>query len=253
MVNEDIEALSNSAAFKVDLCNNHFGRYFMRAIIAGFFIVVAVILSNVTAAVIYPASPQAAKVIGALVFPISIILVVLFGGELFTGNNMTMAIGAYNKRCSVKDVIKIWVISYLGNIVGTVVLSSIFVWSGASKQILTDYFNTFIDAKLAIDPLQMFLRAVMCNFLVCLAVYSGTRLKTECGKIIVEIFVIMAFVIAGFEHCVANMSIFTIAAWLKGGLDVLAVLKSMLIVTLGNIIGGAVLLALPLKLASAEK
>lgn len=253
MVNSDVETMSNAAAYKADLCKNHFGKYFMRAIIAGFFIVVAVILSNVTAAVVFPVSPQGAKALGALLFSLAIILVVLIGGELFTGNNMTMAMGVYNKKCTCADMVKVWVVSYLGNLVGTVSLSALFVWSGVSKKILTDYFNTFIDAKLAIDPLEMVLRGIMCNFLVCLAVYTGTRLKTECGKIIIMMLVIMTFVIAGFEHCVANMSIFSVAAFLNGGIDILLVLKSMLFVTIGNIIGGAVLLALPLKLASAEK
>ena len=77
-------------------------------------------------------------------------------------------------------------------------------------------------------------------------------MKTESGKLVVMFCVIMAFVAAGFEHCVANMGTFSVAYFLYGDIDLLLVAKSMLFVTLGNIVGGALLLALPLKLMSYD-
>lgn len=253
MLTQDVESMAQAAVNKVDLCNKHIGKYFTRAIMAGFFIVVATILSNVSAAVLYPTYPQFAKLLGAFLFSIAIILIVFIGGELFTGNNMTMAMGAYNGNCSVKDVIKVWGISYIGNFVGAFLLSFLFVESGASHQIMVDYYNSFIDAKLSIAPLQLVLRGMLCNFMVCIAVLTGTRMKSESGKLIVMFCVIMAFVVAGFEHCIANMGTFSIAYLLLGGINLGFVAKSMLFVTIGNIIGGAFLLALPLKIMSADK
>ena len=84
----------------------------MRSIMAGFYIVVATILSNVSAAVLLPTYPQFGKLLGAFLFSIAIVLVVFMGGELFTGNNFVMAIGTYNKTVSVRDLIKVWVVSY---------------------------------------------------------------------------------------------------------------------------------------------
>lgn len=253
MLTKDVETMANAAAGKAELCNNNLGKFFIRAIMAGFFIVVATILSNVSAAVLYPTYPQFGKLLGAFLFSIAIILIVFIGGELFTGNNMTMAMGAYNGSCSWKDVLKVWVISYIGNFVGAFILSAIFVGSGASRQILIDYYNSIIAAKLVATPMQLFLRGILCNFMVCLAVLTGTRMKTESGKLIVMFCVIMAFVVSGFEHCIANMGTFSIAYLLLGGLDMALVAKSMFFVTLGNIVGGAVLLAAPLKLMSADK
>lgn len=253
MLTKDVETIANAAANKAEVCSNSFGKFFIRAIMAGFYIVVATILSNVSAAVLYPTYPQFGKLLGAFLFSIAIILIVFIGGELFTGNNMTMAMGAYYGSCSWKDVLKVWLVSYIGNFVGAFLFSAIFVASGASRQILMDYYNSFIGAKLSAAPLQLFLRGILCNFMVCLAVLTGTRMKSESGKLVVMFCVIMAFVVSGFEHCVANMGTFSIAYLLFGGLNMISVAKSMIFVTLGNIVGGAVLLAAPLKLMSADK
>lgn len=249
----DIEAVSKAAANKADICNNKLGKYIVRSIMAGFYIVVATILSNVTAAVLFPTFPQYGKLLGALLFSIAIVLIVFIGGELFTGNNLTMAIGVYNKACTVKDLIKVWIISYIGNFVGAFIFSGLFVLSGASKQIMIDYYNSFIMNKLSASPMELLIRGILCNFMVCLAVWTGTRMKSESGKLVVMFCVIMTFVVAGFEHCIANMGTFSIGAMLLGGLDPMLLLKSMVFVTIGNILGGAVLLGLPLKLMSDEK
>lgn len=253
MLSKDVETIATAAGNKAEVCNHHVGKFFLRAILAGFFIVVATILSNVTAAVLYPTFPQWGKVLGSALFSIAIILIVFVGGELFTGNNMTMAMGAYESVCTWKDVLKVWVISYIGNFVGAFILSAVFVGSGSSRQLLIDYYNSFIQAKLLASPMQLFLRGVLCNFMVCLAVLTNTRMKSESGKLVVMFCTIMAFVISGFEHCVANMGTFSIAYMLFGGLDLFLVAKNMVFVTLGNIVGGALLLALPLKLMSDEK
>ena len=165
---------------------------------------------------------------------------------------MVMAMGVYTKTCKVSDMIKTWVISYIGNFVGSFILGGLFVWSNASHQILVDYYRSFIYTKLDATPMELFIRGVLCNFLVCLAVYTGTKLKSESGKMIMMFCIITAFVLAGFEHCVANMGTFTIGYMLLGDIGTAAVIKSQFFVTLGNIVGGAVLLAFPLKQMSAE-
>lgn len=253
MLTSDISAISGAAANKAEVCKKQFGKYFIRAIMAGFYIVVAVILSHVTAAVLFPVAPQAGKVLSSLLFSIAITLIVFIGGELFTGNNLTMAIGYYNSRVSLLDMGRVWLVSYIGNFVGTFILSFLLVKSGASKGILTDYYSSFVYGKLEIVPAEMVLRGILCNFLVCLAVWTGTRMKTESGKLIIMFCIIMAFVEAGLEHCIANMSIYVIGYMLLGGLDLELVLRSMLFVTLGNMLGGAVMLALPLYLMSWDK
>ena len=104
MNREDVEKLSTAAKGKINLLNSNFGKYFMRAIMAGFFIDVAMIYSNVVGNVFSKTFPEWGKFLGALVFSIAVLLIVMVGGELFTGNNLVMAFGAYDKSVSRKVI-----------------------------------------------------------------------------------------------------------------------------------------------------
>lgn len=248
----DVDKIANTAVDKYGLAKHKPKKYLMRAIVAGFFVVVAIVFSNVTASVFYENYPEFGKLLAAIFFPISIVLVVFIGGELFTGNNMTMALGAYTKRVTWGNVCRVWAYSYIGNFIGCFIFSAIFIGSGASRNLLAYYMGSTILNKLDVPALQLFLRGVLCNFMVCLAVLTATRMKSESGKLIVMFCLIAAFVIDGFEHSIANMGTFTIAFFLLGGLPMALVVKSMIFVTLGNVVGGAVLLALPLKIMSTK-
>ncbi|MDO5337693.1 MAG: formate/nitrite transporter family protein [Eubacteriales bacterium] len=248
---EDVQKLSNAAKGKINLLNTNFGKYFMKAVMAGFFIVVAMIFSNVVGNVFSKTMPEWGKFLGAIVFAIAVLLIVLVGGELFTGNNLVMAFGAFDKKVTWAEAGKVWVASYIGNFVGCAILSLIFVAAGASGT--KDYFAGFINNKLTIPVSEMFFRAVLCNFFVCLAVLCGIKLKDETAKILMIIICISGFVVSGFEHCIANMGIFVTAACLVPGLSIPAMLKSMVIVTIGNMVGGGLLLAWPLRKMSADK
>lgn len=252
MYDKELDAFASAAVAKYDKAKNSPLQYFMGAVIAGFFIVVATVLSNVTAAVFYEKSPEVGKFLGAFLFSIAIVLIVFVGGELFTGNNMTMAMGVYNKKVTWGMAFKVWVYSYIGNFVGAFVLGGLVVMSGCAKGILTDYYAAIIPGKLELDPLTLFIRGILCNYLVCLAVFVGKKMETEIGKLVVMFCIITAFVIAGFEHCIANMGTFTIAGFLLGGLPVKELIMSFVFVTLGNIVGGVFLLAWPFKFVSSK-
>ena len=103
----------NAAKNKIGLLNGNFLKYFLRAVMAGFFIDVAVIYSNVIGSVFSGSDPAWGKFLGAVVFSIAVLLISLVGGELFTGNNMVMAFGAFDKSVSWGDAGKVWLVSYL--------------------------------------------------------------------------------------------------------------------------------------------
>jgi nitrite transporter NirC len=175
----------------------------------------------------------------------------MVGGELFTGNNLVMAFGAYDKSVTWKQAGKVWLVSYIGNFIGCLIFALIFVGAGASGT--ADYYAGFIGNKLSIPIGQMFFRAVLCNFFVCLGVLCGIKLKSEAAKILMITLCISGFVVSGFEHCIANMGNFVTAYLLVDGLSLGAMLRSMVVVTLGNMVGGAILLAWPLRKMSADK
>ncbi len=252
MYDKELDIFADAAVSKYEKAKNSPIQYLMSAVIAGFFIVVAIILSNVTAAVFYEKSPEVAKFFGAFLFPIAIVLIVFVGGDLFTGNNMTMAMGVYNKKVTWGNALRVWILSYIGNFIGAFVLGGLLVMSGSARGILTTYYEAIIPGKLELDPLTFFIRGVFCNYLVCLAVFVGKKMESEIGKLVVMFCIITAFVISGFEHCIANMGTFTIAGFLLGGLPVKQVIMSFVFVTLGNIVGGAFLLAWPLKFVSSK-
>ena len=234
---DDVQKFSEAAVNKAKLLKEHPGKYFLRAVMAGFFIVVAMIFSNVVGNTFQSTDPAWGK---------------LLGGIVFAGNNLVMAFGAYDKKVSWAQVGKVWLVSYIGNFVGCLILSVIFVLAGASGT--ADYYAGFIGNKLSIPAGEMFFRAILCNFFVCLAVACGMKCKNEVAKFFMIILCIAGFVVAGFEHCVANMATFVTAALLvPGGISLTAALKSMVIVTIGNAIGGGVLLAWPLRMMSADK
>lgn len=248
---EDVQKLVNAAKSKISLLNNNFGKYFIRSVMAGIFVTIAVIFCNVMGNVFASTQPQWGKLLGAFVFSIAVCLLSMIGGELFTGNNMVMAFGAFGKDVTWGDAGKVWAVSWVGNLVGSILFGLLFVGAGASGT--ADYFAGFIGNKLAIPTGQLFLRGVLCNFFVCLGVLCGIKLKSEAAKIMMICFCVTAFVLSGFEHSVGNMGIYTIAYALVPGLSLGAIAKALVIVTLGNMVGGALLLAWPLRKMSADK
>ena len=243
---EEIAKLGIAAGEKTEVCRKSPVKYGLRSIQAGVFIVIATMLSQVINATFLTTSPAVGKLIGSIVFSIAIILVVFQGGELFTGNTMTITFGYLLEQCQLRDVLRIWLFNYIGNFIGAAGLSLLFVASGASRPILTEFYNSFFMDKISISPSELILRGILCNFLVCLAVWTGTRMKSESGKIIVIAGIITTFVICGFEHCIANMSTFTIGYLLLDGVSLLTLLQHMFFVTVGNMIGGIFLFALPM-------
>lgn len=247
---EDVQKVSNAASSKINLLDTHFAKYFLRSIMAGFFIVAAMIFSNVVGNIFFSEDPHWGKLLSACVFALAVLLISMIGGELFTGNNFVMAFGVFDKKVTWKDTFKVWSVSYIGNFIGCLILALIFVFAGASGT--GNYYDTFIPGKLSLPVSVMFFRAILCNFFVCLGVLCGIKIKDETAKVLMIILCIAAFVISGFEHCVANMGNFVVAYLLNPELSLMAMLRSMVIVTIGNIIGGALVLALPLRKMSMD-
>ncbi len=118
--------------------------------------------------------------------------------------------------------------------------------------LIKDYAKGIVDIKLNLPALELFLRGMLCNFMVCIAFLSTIKMKSETGKLIIMFWCIFAFVIAGFEHSIANMGIFSITYFSSGDVSLPLVFRNLFWVTLGNMVGGGVLLALPLKFMSME-
>ena len=196
-----------------------------------------------------------AKALAGAIFPVGLMMIVFVGGELFTGDCLMIA-GTIDKRFSVLQMIRTLVVVWFSNMAGAVIISILVYYSG-----LLDYTSGALGAftikvaygKCTITPFKAICSGILCNILVCIAVLMATAAKDIAGKVWAIFFPICAFVVGGWEHCVANMGTFSIAYLLFGSINPVLLAKSMICVTLGNIVGGALLLAAPLKLMSAEK
>ncbi len=196
-------------------------------------------------------SPGLAKFLSGVVFPIGLMMVIVAGGELFTGNCLIF-ISVLSKNTYLSAMLRSWLVVYLGNAVG-----AIFVAFLVNYGHVLDMFNNGLAqavvstgvAKVNMPFFDAFAKGILCNFMVCLAVWVSFSTEDIAGKIIALYLPIMLFVICSFEHCIANMYFIPSALFAKNvygidadGLNLFSFLvKNLLPVTLGNIVGGAVL------------
>ena len=210
------------------------------AVFAGAFIALGAVASNAASATF---SGSAANIAKAAVFPIGLTLVIFFGAELFTGNCLLLA-PAVGRDIKITHLFKNWGIVYLGNILGSVLIAVIVVYSGVQAGAVKEACIAVAANKCNLNFGIALLRAIPCNILVCLAVWFALSSKSAPGKIISLYLPVFAFVICGFEHSVANMYYLT-AGLLSGSSEGLnignAILNSLIPSTLGNIIGGAII------------
>jgi formate transporter len=235
-------------------------------ILAGAFISLGAIFSNTVTAGPNSAFPfGVTRLLGGLAFSLGLILVVVAGAELFTGNNLIVMAWA-NRRVSTRHILRNWSLVYLGNFIGSIATAILMYFTRyylfGSGFIGLNMLNS-ANAKCELDFIQAIALGIACNALVCLAVWLCYSARTTTDKILSIIFPISAFVAAGFEHCVANMYIIPMALFIKAGApnsfwsdlgrsatDYAGLtwsnffLANLLPVTLGNIFGGSVMVGL---------
>lgn len=202
------------------------------------------------------------------VFPVGLMMVVILGGELFTGNCL-LVIAALEKRISWKGMLRNLAIVYFSNLAGALLIAALLVFSGNldySGGLLGAYTIKVAVGKAGISPIQGIASGILCNILVCAAVLMAAAAKEIAGKVWAIFFPIWAFVVSGFEHCVANMfyipagmmaarnpeyvikaqEAYGISAEQAAALDGWGFLQNLIPVTLGNLIGGILLVGVPM-------
>lgn len=188
--------------------------------------------------------PGLVKLFFGGVFPVGLMLVVIAGSELFTGNTMYMTVGALSGSASVGGLAKNWVLSWVFNFVGALFVA--YVLAYLSGVITADPAFAagavkVAAGKVAISWDQALLRGIGCNWLVCLAVYLAVAADDVVGKVFGIWFPIMAFVAMGFEHSVANMFFIPLGIFLDSSISwTQCIFNNLVPVTIGNIIGGAI-------------
>ncbi len=253
MFRNEIEAVGNTAKNKLGLLEKNPLGYVLMSILAGVFIGFGSIMMGIVGGVM--AGQSAQKLICGIVFSVGLCLVTVAGAELFTGNNFVMAVGSFTGAVSWAKTIKLWVVCYIGNLIGSVATAALFVLTGLDTDATGTFLSNAAAAKMAGAPLNLFTKAIFCNMLVCLAIWCGAKLKSEGAKIAMNFCCVATFVTCGFEHSVANMTFLTIGLMnpMEATVSIGGFFYNLLIVTAGNMVGGVLLIALPYYLIAKEK
>ncbi len=217
-----------------------FRAIFLQGILAGMFIAMGAI--GYFKLVAYTSDPGIGKFLGALIFPTGIIAILLLGSELFTSDCMAI-LSVYKKSIKLSSFLKMLITVLFANLFGAIIMALLSTGAGIfSEHMLEIIFNSAI-AKTTMPVGQMFISAILCNIIVCTGVMMAYSANTVIGKITALWFPIAVFVLSGTEHIVANM-FYLIMAFVNGAsITVIGILTNFGVVTIGNFIGGAIIIA----------
>lgn len=181
------------------------------------------------------------KLVGASLFPAGLMMVILCGAELFTGNCL-LTLALADRKITLRQMLTNWAVVYFGNFAGALFLSALLAGSGLYSGALAEKAVAVAGAKVSMTFGQGLIRGVLCNILVVLACWMQAGAKDLGGKILAIWFPIAMFVFAGFEHSVANMTYIPLGMMLGAPVTVGQMIAGNLIpVTIGNIIGGGLI------------
>lgn len=245
MHNETLEKLTIAAKNKVNLLNSSRLKYIVSSAFAGLYVGIGILLIFTIGGLLTSANSPMTKIMMGVSFAIALSLVVMTGSELFTGNNMVMTAGTLNKGTSAKDLLRVWAYSFVGNLIGSLLVAGLFVGTGlVNKGAVMEFFATTSLAKASLPFMDLFFRGVLCNILVCVAVMCSFRTNDDTAKLIIIFMCLFAFITSGFEHSVANMTIFGVALFSSAikGATLMGAIYNLFVVTLGNIAGGALVM-----------
>lgn len=227
------------------------GKLLVYSVLGGAFIALGGLLSLMVAGGmpgIAASAPGLYKFVFGALFPLGLVLVVIGGAELFTSDCAVIPFGILNRKIPVGSLARVWTLSYAGNFVGALVVAYLFAhqtgllhadpWLGAAQKIGTyKTSGTFA---------TVFVKGIGANWLVCMAVWLSYGAKDVIGKIVAMWFPVMCFVVFGFEHSIANMFFIPTAMLSGASISIYGFLVGNLLpATLGNMVGGALFVALP--------
>lgn len=242
---ETVDKLATIAAIRLKFLKRTPIGFLLSAMMAGAYIGLGIILILSIGSDVDPAYRP--LIMGAS-FGIALTLVIFAGADLFTGHAMYMPLGVLRGKIGLGDMLRCWAASWVGNLFGSALLAALFI-AGGGGSILhakSQFIFTVAAGKMNAPALSLFARAILCNWLVCLAIWMAARMEGDAAKCIAIFWCLFGFVGSGYEHSVANMTLLLIAlfgphpdtvTWAGFGWN-------MLWVTLGNIVAGAGFMAL---------
>lgn len=244
MYEQSVNAAVATALKKAENARNNPLGYWVASMLAGVYIGIAIILVFTIGAGFANTGHPALRLVLGAAFGIALTLVVFAGAELFTGNVMFLTFGVLRRQCKITDLLRVWVYSWCGNLVGALALAWLTVASGVlTAATATEFVQNVSSAKGAAPVGMLIGRGILCNFLVCLALWTASRTTSDTAKLGLIWWCLFAFIGSGFEHSIANMTLLGMNVFIDFTAPTAwgALWYNLAWVTLGNIFGGAIL------------
>jgi len=203
---ETIQEVGKQAAAKLEHQQNSLFGHLVRSALAGMYVGAAIVLIFTIGGLLSKAAPGTERVVMGVCFGGALTMVIFAGAELVTGSNMVLTLGVLTGRATGGNLISNWAWTWFGNLLGSMLLAWMVYQSGLLDD---DPIRSFIvntaSKKMNLPPEQLFLRAILANWLVCLGVWMAARAKSETARILLIWWCMFTFITSGFEHSVANM------------------------------------------------
>ena len=241
---DSISALGDQATAKLKHQRESLLGHFVRSMLAGMYVGACIVLIFIVGGTVSSASPAYVKLLMGVCFGGALTIVVFAGSELFTGSNLVLTLGVLTKKTSARELASNWGWTWLGNLLGSVLIAFIVVRSGVlSAEPVRSFVLRLVDTKMNIPVEQLLWRAALANWLVCLGVWMAARAKSEPAKILLIWWCMFTFITCGYEHSVANMCGLMLGLLLPhadfAGIPFGGYAYNVVLATLGNIVGGA--------------
>ncbi|MDW7993854.1 MAG: formate/nitrite transporter family protein [Gemmatales bacterium] len=250
MYAKTIEAISEQAAAKLAAQRRSLFGHFVRSMLAGMYVGVSIALIFTIGGTLSSGAPFVVRLLMGVCFGCALNYVVFAGAELFTGANLVLTLGVLTRQARVSDLVQNWVWTWLGNLAGSMLLAWMVVQTGlfdnsGTTQGVYQFVQNLVAMKMNLPPMQLFWRAVLANWLVCLGVWMAARIQTETARILMIWWCMFTFITCGFEHSIANMFGLLLGLLVPHGENIswAGYWYNVGLATLGNIVGGAVLVA----------
>ncbi|PEB54158.1 transporter [Bacillus pseudomycoides] len=243
MLEQGVAYVVQLAQKKKQMLDTNPMQYFLRAALAGIYIGFVIVLCFKLGNFFNVANSPGTYLAESMFFGIALVLIIYGGAELFTGNTMYFTVATLRKETTIVDTLRNWIACYAGNLAGALFFALLFYAAGIFGAIDHKHLlNTVVAGKMATPTIQLFFKAILCNWLVCLACFLPSQVKGDTAKIIVIMLLVFTFFLSGYEHSIANLSLFALSL-LSPHPDTVTfagAIHNLIPVTIGNIIGGSV-------------